>query len=60
MRAEDREGQWVNKSSTGIECRNLLNDIPNEEDCFVPTQENTTTFEATAWVEKPKILKAAR
>ena len=32
----------------------------NEEDCFVPTPENTNTFEATVKVEKPKILKAAR
>ena len=32
----------------------------NEEDCFVPTPENTNTYEATVRVENPKILKAAR
>ena len=32
----------------------------NEEDCFVPTPDNTNTYEATVRVEKPKILKTAR
>ena len=42
--AEEREGRWVNKSSTIIECRNLVSEMTNKEDYFVPTPENTNTY----------------
>ena len=34
--------------------------MTEEEQCFIPTPENTSTFEATVRVEKKKIMKAAK
>ena len=34
--------------------------MTEEEECFIPTLENTSTFEATVRVEKSKILKVAK
>ena len=56
---EVREGQWTQNSSTTVQCRKLLNEMREEEDCFIPTELNTDSFEATMRVEMPKIKKVA-
>ena len=55
-----RESVWVNKSSTIVQCKEILEEIREEEQCLIPTPENTATYEATMKVEKPKIMKAAK
>ena len=37
-----------------------MEEMREEEDCFIPTQDNTDTFEATMRVEMHKIKKVAR
>ena len=58
--AEEREGAWTKKSSTIIQCRGIFKEMQEEEECFIPTPENTNTFAQTVRVEKPKILKVAK
>ena len=58
--AEEREGEWVHRSSTILQCKGIFEEMKAETDCFIPTPENTNTFEATARVEKPKIMKVAK
>ena len=58
--AEEREGEWVHRSSTILQCKGIVEEMKEEEECFIPTPENTNTFQATARVEKPKILVAAK
>ena len=58
--AEEREGVWVHKSSTIIECKEIFEEMKDETECFIPTPENTNTFAATVRVEKPKIMAAAK
>ena len=57
--AEQRQGQWVKKSSTLLQCRDLMEEIKEDELCFIPSKENTSTFEATVRIELPKIKKVA-
>ena len=54
---EVREGKWTNKSSTTVQCMNLLEELRVEEDCFIPTEHNRDTFAATVRVEMPKIKR---
>ena len=56
----EREGKWTNKSSTAVQCKKIMEEIEAEDECFIPTPANCTTYEATIRVEKPKILKAAK
>ena len=42
--AEEREGQWVHKSSTINQCKAIFEQL--KEDCFIPTSENTQKYEA--------------
>ena len=58
--AVKREGQWKNKSSTVVQCSNIMEELKAEEICFIPTASNCSTFEATLKIEKPKILKAGK
>ena len=58
--AEEREGEWVNRSSTIRECKAIFEEMQNETECFIPTPENTNTFAATVRVEKPKIMAVAK
>ena len=37
-----------------------MSEMVTQEECFVPTHENTNTYEATVRVEKPNILKTAK
>ena len=57
---EVREGQWSNKSSTTVQCKELLDEMRVEEECFIPTEDNTNIFRATVRVEMPKIKKVAK
>ena len=41
--AEEREGQWVKKSSTIIKCKEIFDQL--KADNFVPTEENTQHFQ---------------
>ena len=52
---EVREGQWSHKSSTTVQCTQLMEVMGEEQECFIPTEENTDTFEATVRVELPGI-----
>ena len=56
----EREGKWTNKSSTAVQRKNILEEMEAEDECFIPTPSNCSTYEATLRVEKPKILKAAK
>ena len=58
--AEEREGEWVHRSSTSLQCKGIVEEMKEETQCFIPTPENTNTFQATARVEKPKILVEAK
>ena len=58
--AVKRENVWVNKSSTIVQCKEILAEMREEDQCFIPIPENTTTYEAPMKVEKPKIMKAAK
>ena len=58
--AEEREGQWTRKSSTLMQCKQILKEMTEEDGCTIPTPENCSTFSATVRVEKPKIMKVAK
>ena len=49
----------MKKSSTLLQCRDLMEEIKEDELCFIPSKENTSTFEATVRIELPKIKKVA-
>ena len=55
--AEEREGQWVNKSSTIVQCKEIFENM--KEDNFVPTVENTQNYEVACRIEISKLKKAA-
>ena len=57
---EEREGQWTNKSSTTVQCKQLMDAMREEQECFIPTLDNTDTVEATVRVELPNIKKVAK
>ena len=57
---EMREGQWSHKSSTTVQCRNMMDDMREEQECFIPTADNTDTFEVRVRVELPAIKKVAK
>ena len=40
--AEEREGQWVQKSSTITQCKEMFEQL--KEDFFVPNMENTYNY----------------
>ena len=48
------------KSSTTIQCRQLMDEMREEKECFILTLENTDTFEATGRVELPNIKEVAK
>ena len=54
--AEEREGEWVNKSSTICECREILEEMKTEEQCTIPSPDNCATYDVTVRIEKPKIM----
>ena len=58
--ALEREGGWSNKSSTISECRDILEEMKDGEECPFPTPENCANFKVTMRVEKPKILALAK
>ena len=43
----EREGKWTNKSSTAVQCKNILEEMEAEDECFIPTPSNCSTYEAT-------------
>ena len=57
--AEQREGQWEKKSSTLLQCRDLMEEIKEDKLCFIPSKENTSTIEATVRIELQKIKQVA-
>ena len=57
---EVREGQWSHKSSTTVQCKQLMELMREEHECFIPTEENTDTLEATVRMELPGIKKVAK
>ena len=58
--AEEREGEWVNKSSTICECREILEEMKTEEQCTIPSPDNCATYDVTVRIEKPKIMAEAK
>ena len=58
--AEERESQWTRKTSTLMQCKQILEEMKEEDDCTIPTPENCATFPVTVRVEKPKIMKVAK
>ena len=58
--AEEREGAWTRKSSTIVQCRDIFQEMKGEEECFIPTPDNTNTFTQTVRVEKAKIMITAK
>ena len=58
--AEEQEEAWSRKSSTIVQCKEIFKEMQEEVECFIPTPENTNTFNQTVRVEKPKSLKVAK
>ena len=58
--AEEREGEWVTKSSTICECRDILEEMRVEENCPIPTPDNCANYDRTVRIEKPKIMAEAK
>ena len=58
--AEERECQWTRKSSTLMQCKQILEEMKEEGDCTIPSPESCATFPVTVRVEKPKIMKVAK
>ena len=54
----DREGQWTRKSSTAVQCQEILDSI--QEECFIPNEHNTYNLETAIRLELPKIKTAAK
>ena len=38
--AEEREGQWTRKSSTLMQCKQILKEMTEEDGCTIPTVGN--------------------
>ena len=55
--AEEREGRWVQKSSTITQCKEIFEQL--REECFIPTTENTYNYSTACRIERPKLKKAA-
>ena len=53
-----REGQWTRKSSTAVQCQEIFNTL--QEECFIPTDENTYDRVTAIKKEMPKLKKAAK
>ena len=53
-----RESQWVGKSSTIVECHNILEKV--SEDLMLPTPENCYNYEASLSHQLPKLKDAVR
>ena len=58
--AETREETWKRKTSTVVQCKNILNEITNEGECVIPTAENCVNVAAAVRKAKPKIMKIAK
>ena len=58
--AEEREGQWTRKSSTIMQCKQIVKELTEEDECTFPTPENCATFPVTVRIEKPKIMRVAK
>ena len=54
--AEERESEWVRKSSTILQCKDIMEEIDNGDECVIPTPENCANFAVTARVVKPKVM----
>ena len=54
--AEERESEWVRKSSTILQCKEMMAEMENEDECTIPTPENCANFAVTSRVEKPKVM----
>ena len=57
---EVREGAWVKKSNTIVQCKTIFSEMETEDDCFIPTKKNTSSFQATVQIEMSKIKKVAK
>ena len=53
-----REGKWKKKSSTAVQCQEIFEQLQDE--CNIPTPENTYLFETIIRKELPKIKKVAQ
>ena len=53
-----REGKWKKKSSTSVQCQEIFEQL--QEECNIPTPENTYMFETIVRKELPKIKKVAK
>ena len=58
--AEERESEWVRKSSTITQCKDILEEMTSGEECTIPTPENCANFAVTVRVEKPKVMKIGK
>ena len=58
--AVERESQWTRKSSTLVQCKQIMEEMNEEDDCTIPTPENCATFPVTVRIEKPKIMRVAK
>ena len=53
-----RESQWTRKSSTAVQCQEILQSV--SEECFIPTEENTYVLDTALQIVLPKVKKAAK
>ena len=45
----------MKKGSTILQCKEILEEMNNGDECTIPTPENCATFAVTVRVEKPKV-----
>ena len=50
--AVEREGTWAHKSSTIVQCKEILTEISEEDQCFIPSPENTSTNNCDKCLER--------
>ena len=46
----------MRKSSTILQCKEMMAEMENEDECTIPTLENCANFAVTSRVEKPKVM----
>ena len=56
--AEERESEWTRKSSTIIQCKEIFQEMKDEQNCRIP--DNCANYPVKVRIEKPNIMKEAK
>lgn len=58
--AEEREAEWTRKSSTIMQCKEIFQEMKEEQNCRIPTPDNCANYPVKVRIEKPNIMKEAK